>query len=104
MTISIKSLTKQTVIYGFGTILTRLVTFMLLPVYTNVLTKSDYGLAVLVFVFLGFMNHVYNYGLDSAQYDFQPFDFSVAGPDQRGGTFRSRQCNLHKICGIYSVF
>lgn len=66
MTINIRSLTKQTVTYGVGTILTRFVTFLLLPVYTNVLSKSDYGLAVLVFVFLGFMNHIYSYGLDSA--------------------------------------
>jgi len=62
----IKRLTKQTLIYGVGTILTRFVTFMLLPVYTNVLSPADYGLAVLIFVFLAFMNYVYNYGLDSA--------------------------------------
>lgn len=66
MTASIKSLTKQTLVYGVGTILTRLVTFLLLPVYTNVLSPADYGLAVLVFVFTAFMNHIYNYGLDSA--------------------------------------
>jgi len=66
MTTSIRSLTKQTLVYGVGTILTRLVTFLLLPVYTNVLSPADYGLAVLVFVFMAFMNHIYNYGLDSA--------------------------------------
>ncbi|MBU4445306.1 oligosaccharide flippase family protein [bacterium] len=66
MTTSIRSLTKQTLVYGFGTIMTRLVTFLLLPVYTNVLSPADYGLAVLVFVFTAFMNHIYNYGLDSA--------------------------------------
>jgi O-antigen/teichoic acid export membrane protein len=63
---SIRALTKQTLIYGVGTILTRFVTFLLLPLYTNVLTTADYGLVALVFAFLGFMNHVYNYGLDSA--------------------------------------
>ncbi len=62
----IKQLTKQTLVYGVGTILTRFVTFMLLPVYTNVLSPADYGLAVLIFVFLAFMNYIYNYGLDSA--------------------------------------
>jgi O-antigen/teichoic acid export membrane protein len=66
MTANIKSLTKQTLVYGVGTILTRLITFLLLPVYTNVLSPADYGLAVLVFVFTAFMNHIYNYGLDSA--------------------------------------
>ena len=63
---SIKSLTKQTLIYGVGTILTRFVTFLLLPLYTNLLSPEDYGLASLVFAFLGFMNIVFIYGLDSA--------------------------------------
>jgi len=63
---SIKSLTKQTLVYGVGTIMARLVTFMLLPLYTNVMPAADYGLVALVFAFLGFMNHVYNYGLDSS--------------------------------------
>jgi O-antigen/teichoic acid export membrane protein len=62
----IKSLTKQTLVYGVGTIATRLVTFLLLPVYTNILPNEKYGLAALIFTFLAFMNHIYNYGLDSA--------------------------------------
>ncbi len=66
MLAQIKSLTKQTLVYGVGTIATRLVTFMLLPVYTNVMPKEKYGLAALIFTFLAFMNHIYNYGLDSA--------------------------------------
>lgn len=66
MSSSIRSLTKQTLIYGVGTILARFVTFLLLPVYTNNLSPADYGLASLVFAFLGFMNIIYNYGLDSA--------------------------------------
>jgi len=66
MSLSIRSLTKQTLIYGIGTILARFVTFLLLPLYTNVLSPEDYGLTSLVFAFLGFMNIIYNYGLDSA--------------------------------------
>lgn len=62
----IKSLTKQTLVYGVGTIATRLITFLLLPVYTNVMPDEKYGRAALVFTFLAMMNHVYNYGLDSA--------------------------------------
>ncbi len=62
----IKSLINQTLVYGVGTIMTRLVTFMLLPVYTNVMEPGKYGIAALIFTFLAFMNHAYNYGLDSA--------------------------------------
>lgn len=66
MVASIKSLTKQTLIYGIGTILARLVTFLLLPVYTNILPAAEYGLASLIFAFVGFMIIIFNYGLDSA--------------------------------------
>jgi len=66
MTSTIKSLGRQTLIYGTGNVLTRLVTFLLLPLLTNILSVEDYGIVALVYVFLGFMNIVYHYGLDSA--------------------------------------
>ncbi len=66
MAANIRSLTKQTLVYGFGTVATRFITFLLLPVYTNILAPADYGLAILVFAFTAFMNYIYNYGLDSA--------------------------------------
>ncbi len=66
MSRQIINLTKQTLTYGLGNILTRLITFLLLPLFTNILTPEEYGLATLVFVFLGFMNIIYHYGMDSA--------------------------------------
>ena len=66
MSRQIINLTKQTLTYGLGNILTRFITFLLLPLFTNLLTPEEYGLATLVFVFLGFMNIIYHYGIDSA--------------------------------------
>ena len=66
MSRQIINLTKQTLTYGLGNILTRFITFLLLPLFTNILTPEEYGLATLVFVFLGFMNIIYHYGMDSA--------------------------------------
>ena len=63
---SIKSLGKQSLIYGAGHILARLVTFILLPVYTNILTQSDFGIISLVYTFLGFMTVILHYGLDAS--------------------------------------
>jgi len=62
----IKQLTRQTLVYGAGNVLTRFVTFLLLPLFTNILTPQEYGLITLVYVFLGFMNIIYHYGLDAA--------------------------------------
>ena len=35
---------RDTMLYGLGTILTRVVSFIMLPVYTRYLTPADYGL------------------------------------------------------------
>ena len=63
---SIKTLGKQSLIYGIGTILTRLVTFLLLPVYTNVFTPEQYGIVSLAYAFTGFVIVFYRYGMDTA--------------------------------------
>ena len=62
----ISSLSRQSLIYGVGHILSRLITFLLLPLYTNVFTPEEYGLVSLAYTFLGFMNVVLHYGLDAS--------------------------------------
>ncbi len=63
---SIRTLGKQSLIYGIGTILTRVVTFLLLPLYTNVFTTEEYGIVSLAYAFIGFVMIAYRYGMDSA--------------------------------------
>ena len=63
---SIRTLGKQSLIYGIGTILTRIVTFLLLPLYTNVFTTTEYGVVSLAYAFIGFTVMLYRYGMDSA--------------------------------------
>ena len=63
---SIKTLGKQSLIYGFGHIISRLVTFFLLPLYTNVFTTEEYGVVALFYTFLAFMNVIMRYGLGAA--------------------------------------
>ncbi|MEC8839582.1 MAG: oligosaccharide flippase family protein [Candidatus Neomarinimicrobiota bacterium] len=60
------SLSKNTLIYGLGHILARVVTFLLLPLYTNVFTPDEYGIISLAYVIMGFMSVVMHYGLDAA--------------------------------------
>lgn len=60
------SLSKNTLIYGLGHILARFVTFLLLPLYTNVFTPDEYGIISLAYVLMGFMSVVMHYGLDAA--------------------------------------
>ena len=63
---SVKLLGKQSLIYGFGHILARLVTFFLLPLYTHVFTPDEYGTISLAYAFMGFTLILYRYGMDTA--------------------------------------
>ena len=63
---SIKSLGSQSLIYGAGHVAARGVTFLLLPIYTNIFSMEDYGIISLIYTFLGFMNVVLHYGLDAS--------------------------------------
>ena len=59
--ISIKSLLKTSVIYGFGSIFMRAMTFLLLPFYTNEL--ENYGEFILVMTTIGFLRIFYSHGM-----------------------------------------
>ena len=63
---SIKQLVTQSLIYGAGHIIARSVTFLLLPLYTNVFSLENYGVISLVYTFLGFINVILHYGLDAS--------------------------------------
>ncbi len=62
----LKELTKDTAIYGISNIVGRFLNFLLVPFYTNVFTKTEYGIAFYVYSFLAFLNIVYICGMDAA--------------------------------------
>ncbi|MGC9512949.1 MAG: oligosaccharide flippase family protein [Fidelibacterota bacterium] len=62
----IRKLGSQTLIYGTGYIVTRMLNFFLLPFYSHLFHPSQYGVASLVFSGIAFLNIIYHYGLDSA--------------------------------------
>ena len=64
------TLGKESIIYGLGSILIRLTTFALLPIYTNTFSPEEYGIISLGYVFLGFMTVVLHFGLDAALLKF----------------------------------
>ena len=67
---SLLSLGKQSMIYGFGHILARLGTFLLLPLLTHSLSTSDYGVISTIYIFIGFTMTFYRYGMDTALMKF----------------------------------
>ena len=63
---SIKILGKEALIYGTGHVLARLITFLLLPIYTHVFSPDQYGVVSLAYAFMGFSMMFYRYGMDTA--------------------------------------
>ena len=77
---AIKNLGKQTLIYGLGHIMARLVTFLLLPLYTHTFTQEEYGAISLAYAFMGFAIILYRYGMDTA---LMKFSIQSKGVDQK---------------------
>jgi len=59
-------LTKESLLYGIGHISSRLITFLLLPLFTNILSPYEYGVIALVYTFIAFLTVILHFGLDTA--------------------------------------
>lgn len=62
----LKQLTKETALYGISTILSRLLNFLLVPLYTNIFSKAEVGIYVNVYAYVAFIQLILIYGLDGA--------------------------------------
>ena len=64
MKAQLKKLTSDSAIYGVSNILGRFVTFLLVPFYTNVLPADEFGLVIVVYSYMGFLNVFFTFGLE----------------------------------------
>ncbi|OWP83899.1 polysaccharide biosynthesis protein [Flavobacterium davisii] len=65
-----KSLFKQTLIYGLATVLPRMISFLLNPLYVKKLPKSEFADVSIIFAYLIFFNVVLSYGMETAFFRF----------------------------------
>lgn len=65
-----KKLFKQTVIYGLATVLPRMFSFLLVPLYTDLLPKEEYGKLSVIFALMIFFNVILAYGMETAFFRF----------------------------------
>ncbi len=79
---SIKRLTKHSAVYGLSLMLARSISFLLLPLHTNVFPAEAFGVVNLGFVYLGVVGIFYNFGIDSAFLRYYLVD--EADLDKRG--------------------
>ena len=73
-----KSLFKQTAIYGVATVLPRMFSFILVPLYTNpkVLNVQEYGEVSVIFSWMVLFNVLLAYGMETAFFRFYHSDTS----------------------------
>lgn len=65
-----KNLFKQTAIYGLATVFPRMISFFLVPLYTEMLPKEEYGKVTVIFSYMIFFNVILAYGMETAFFRF----------------------------------
>ncbi|SFR36155.1 Membrane protein involved in the export of O-antigen and teichoic acid [Robiginitalea myxolifaciens] len=65
-----QKLFRQTFIYGLATVLPRMLSFLLVPLYTAVMPPEPYGELSLVFVWFAIFNVILAYGMETAFFRF----------------------------------
>ena len=66
----LKSLLGQTAIYGLPTIIGRLLNYLLVPLYTSVLTPSEYGVISELYAWVAFLIVLLTMGMETAFFKF----------------------------------
>ncbi|MDY0076372.1 MAG: oligosaccharide flippase family protein [Bacteroidales bacterium] len=66
----IKSLAGQTAVYGMGTIVPRLLNYMLVPFYTRIFAENIYGQLTELYAYVAFLLVLLTYGMETAFFRF----------------------------------
>ncbi|MEO8664934.1 MAG: oligosaccharide flippase family protein [Ignavibacteria bacterium] len=66
----IKSLSKDTLIYGTNTIIGRSIYFFLIPFYTNIFLPAEYGIVAILYSYIAILNVFFSIGLESGYMKF----------------------------------
>ena len=61
-----KHLGSDTIVYGISSVLQPAISFLLIPIYTNYFTPSEYGILSLLYVFSAFLVVIFGLGLPQA--------------------------------------
>lgn len=66
----IKRLAGETAIYGLGSILPRVINFVLIVPHTSVFDPAEYGVITDVYAWVAFLNVMYTFGMETAFFRF----------------------------------
>jgi O-antigen/teichoic acid export membrane protein len=66
----IKKLAGQTVVYGLGTIVPRLLNFALTPILTDAFSTAEFGINSELYAYISFLNVIFTYGMETTFFNF----------------------------------
>ncbi|MBP9192452.1 MAG: oligosaccharide flippase family protein [Ignavibacteria bacterium] len=66
----LKSLSKDTMIYGTNTIVGRFLNFFLVPFYTNIFLPAEFGIVAILYSYIAILNVFFSIGLESGYMKF----------------------------------
>ncbi|MCK5782273.1 MAG: polysaccharide biosynthesis C-terminal domain-containing protein [Flavobacteriales bacterium] len=67
---TIKKLLSQTAIYGLSSVLGRVLNFLLVPLYTMVFDKEEYGQVAILYAYVAIFNVLLSYGMETSFFNF----------------------------------
>ena len=71
---NIKRLLGETIIYGIGAILPRVITFLLNPLYINYIDKEAFAIFTSLYAWIAFINIVLTFGFETSYFRFSGED------------------------------
>jgi O-antigen/teichoic acid export membrane protein len=66
----VKKLASQTAVYGVSSIVGRVLTYLLVPVYTGAFAAAEYGVVTGLYAYVSFLNVVFTYGMETTFFRF----------------------------------
>ncbi|MDE6508686.1 MAG: oligosaccharide flippase family protein, partial [Muribaculaceae bacterium] len=67
---AVKSLAKDTVIYGLSSIVGRFLNWLLVPLYTQMLATGEYGIVTNVYSYVALVLVILTYGMETGFFRF----------------------------------
>lgn len=66
----VRKLAGETVLYGFGTFVPRMMNFLLVPLHTKIFHPEQFGVITELYAYVGVLNVIYTFGMETAYFRF----------------------------------
>ncbi len=94
----LKKLAGQTVVYGMGTIVPRLLNYFLTPFYTRLYHPGAYGIVVEFYTYIAFISIILTFGLETGF-----FRFASKASENRDSVFSASFSSVFSISSVFLV-